>query len=1077
MQCPGFSSIQGSCHLQCGGGQPGGNSADDELRSNCGAAPNGNDETPVIARDLKVASAVAATVGGGFGGFEDKEEKAGGKGGSINTPQQVSIREKKLDEDKIIEAADKPSLLGNPAERALRHVEKAVDEESEKTVSNQRSERSSDNEDQQVQLLSMKLKQNLQGVFAGTVTEKGKGHSTRQTIDPADVVLLEEQWNPQRLSELGIFTSPDTTKAVPAERGPSRKAGASFVGEAIALTLQEEAQITRRSIMAIVFVSVLAVTCFVVLGYLSLQHDAPECPERRAAGVGSCEACGGGTTIAPLFGEYERSWPKPLRAVLYFLGLGWGFLGIGIVCDQFMDAIDAITKATTVVLVEVHPGTREKLKLAVWNPTIANLTLMALGSSAPEILLSVIEVCSQDFFAGDLGPSTIVGSAAFNLFIIMAVCISALPDGEIRTIEYTDVFAVTATTSVLAYIWLLVILQISSPDVVEVWEAVATLLGFPTLLVVAYCADRGYLRHFLCSCRRRSEADHSEALVDKESKKLVEKYGESMPSESVMTLMRNLKATLGPSLSTRPATRRLLNLTTTRFGFRSDLIIGFQNRQVTVNENCGKCVMRIVTTRAVPSELTIQYCTVEGTATRERFEHRKGAVKIPKEQREAVLEVDIVNDRLCQLDEHFYVQILDAYYSEGQDVAEGAPEPLLGEAWQCTVTIQDDDAPGTLAFTLREAFVAPSTQATIGVYRSNSSGYTTCRWRTVEGNGRTNVDFQDDSGMLEFEDGETHATISIQTFYGQADNEEAERRFQVQIYEAYADTDCNYKKSASEAFDTLTVVIVHEDHENKPVCCHSEEGADWPEDWCEDAKASIYCLGSSSEQLNASLADWLMHLACLPFKLLFIVVPPTSLWNGWPRFCVALTLIGVLTAFIGDLASMMGCCIGLPDSVTAITLVALGTSLPDTMASRVAAVKDPTADNCVGNVMGSNSVNVFLGLGISWSIAAIYWGAVGPTEDWKARVHQGQRFEDFILPRYPQGGFVVPAGSLVFSVCIFTACALVCLAVLLLRRCLHGGELGGPKKAQFRDSTVLCSLWVLYVLLTINNSMQAEVDS
>lgn len=48
---------------------------------------------------------------------------------------------------------------------------------------------------------------------------------------------------------------------------------------------------------------------------------------------------------------------------------------------------------------------------------------MALGSSAPEILLSVIEICGNNFEAGELGPSTIVGSAAFNLFIIIAVCI------------------------------------------------------------------------------------------------------------------------------------------------------------------------------------------------------------------------------------------------------------------------------------------------------------------------------------------------------------------------------------------------------------------------------------------------------------------------------------------------------------------------------------------------------------------------------------------------------------------------------------------------------------------------------
>ena len=36
---------------------------------------------------------------------------------------------------------------------------------------------------------------------------------------------------------------------------------------------------------------------------------------------------------------------------------------------------------------------------------------------------------------------------------------------------------------------------------------------------------------------------------------------------------------------------------------------------------------------------------------------------------------------------------------------------------------------------------------------------------------------------------------------------------------------------------------------------------------------------------------------------------------------------------------------------------------------------DETADNSIGNVTGSNSVNVFLGLGLPWSLAAIYWSA------------------------------------------------------------------------------------------------------
>ena len=59
----------------------------------------------------------------------------------------------------------------------------------------------------------------------------------------------------------------------------------------------------------------------------------------------------------------------------------------------------------------------------------------------------------------------------------------------------------------------------------------------------------------------------------------------------------------------------------------------------------------------------------------------------------------------------------------------------------------------------------------------------------------------------------------------------------------------------------------------------------------------------------------------------------------------------------------------------AITFVALGTSLPDTFASKAAAVGEKNADNAIGNITGSNSVNVFLGLGLPWLIAAIYHAA------------------------------------------------------------------------------------------------------
>ena len=60
---------------------------------------------------------------------------------------------------------------------------------------------------------------------------------------------------------------------------------------------------------------------------------------------------------------------------------------------------------------------------------------MALGSSAPEILLNVIEITTGKFMAGDLGPSTIVGSAAFNLLVILGVCVAAITEGTRRIEE------------------------------------------------------------------------------------------------------------------------------------------------------------------------------------------------------------------------------------------------------------------------------------------------------------------------------------------------------------------------------------------------------------------------------------------------------------------------------------------------------------------------------------------------------------------------------------------------------------------------------------------------------------------
>ncbi|CAK9302979.1 unnamed protein product [Gordionus sp. m RMFG-2023] len=165
-----------------------------------------------------------------------------------------------------------------------------------------------------------------------------------------------------------------------------------------------------------------------------------------------------------------------------------------------------------------------------------------------------------------------------------------------------------------------------------------------------------------------------------------------------------------------------------------------------------------------------------------------------------------------------------------------------------------------------------------------------------------------------------------------------------------------------------------------------------------------------------------------------------NFWGGWLCFIFAIIWIGILTAVIGDIASAFGCTIGLKDTVTAISFVALGTSVPDTFASKLAALQDEYADASIGNVTGSNAVNVFLGIGLAWALAAIYHSAKGTL-------------------------FMVDPGSLAFSVTIYCVLAVVAIAVLMVKRSITKGELGGPMMCKVITGCIFFTFWLIYLVL------------
>jgi len=137
--------------------------------------------------------------------------------------------------------------------------------------------------------------------------------------------------------------------------------------------------------------------------------------------------------LLPGFALQNNSW----LAVVYFITLVYIFVGVSIISDIFMDSITVITSAKRIVQVRDENANIMNKEVIVWNSTVANLTLMALGSSAPEIMLNVIEtVMSLGSKPGELGASTIVGSAAFNLLVISGVSIMAVtPETDERTDE------------------------------------------------------------------------------------------------------------------------------------------------------------------------------------------------------------------------------------------------------------------------------------------------------------------------------------------------------------------------------------------------------------------------------------------------------------------------------------------------------------------------------------------------------------------------------------------------------------------------------------------------------------------
>uniref|UniRef100_A0A3Q2G2L1 Solute carrier family 8 member 1a n=2 Tax=Cyprinodon variegatus TaxID=28743 RepID=A0A3Q2G2L1_CYPVA len=840
------------------------------------------------------------------------------------------------------------------------------------------------------------------------------------------------------------------------------------------------------------------------------------------------------------------------RATIYFVGLFYMFLGVSIIADRFMASIEVITSQERKITIKKPNGEKITTTVRVWNETVSNLTLMALGSSAPEILLSVVEVCGHNFDAGELGPNTIVGSAAFNMFVIIGLCVSVIPDGETRKVKHLRVFFVTATWSVFAYTWLYLILAVFSPGVVEIWEGLLTLFFFPFCVGLAYVADRRLLFYKYVYKRYRAgkqkgmiietegepelpskvdiEMDgkmlnsHGDELLDGEVGSEEKEVDEEEARRELARILKELKQKHPEKemeqlmelanyqvLTQQQKSRAFYRCQTTRImtgagnvlkkhaadqakratqhdicseisvnNFSSKVFFDPGNYQCL--ENCGSVVLNVVRRGGdLTSTVCVDYRTEDGTANAgSDYQFTEGTVVFKPGETEKEIRIDIIDDDIFEEDEHFLVHLTNVrVISNGaNDHKMNHVDGLAGLGLPCTatVTIFDDDHAGIFTFEEPVMTVSESTgMMEVKVTRnSGARGLVVVPYKTIEGTAKGGgVDFEDTNGVLEFDNDEIlrlikgKLLIQLIRFLFTCSGKDIYRKVQgrdrrapsniIMCEEALTKKEEEERRIAEMGRPMLgehvrLEVIIEESYEFKSTVDKLIKKTNlalvigtntWREQFVEAITVSSGDDDDDGgEEKMPSCFDYVMHFLTVFWKLLFAFVPPTDYWNGWACFVVSIIVIGMLTAIIGDLASHFGCTVGLKDSVTAVVFVALGTSVPDTFASKLAAIQDQYADASIGNVTGSNAVNVFLGIGVAWSIAAIY------------HYSKGQEFK-------------VDPGTLAFSVTLFTIFAFICIAVLIYRRRPSiGGELGGPRIPKILTTTLFFSLWLMYIVFS-----------
>jgi len=511
-----------------------------------------------------------------------------------------------------------------------------------------------------------------------------------------------------------------------------------------------------------------------------------------------------------------------------------------------------------------------------------------------------------------------VGSAAFNLLVITSVCVVA-PVPETRTVENMGVYCCTAFFSVWAYVWLALIIDFITPEVIDLWEAVVTFLHFPVMVLLAYGFDRKW------------------------------KFGSDndTPQTNKGTLEYRMNAVRMITGAPRVVFTR---------GKKAKAVVEHEEEAPVVDE------------KGFSSD---PYAIIIYNGVKEKTGYKKKNL-CPKWK-------EIFGFAYSKDAMSFVVEVMDHDDLSADDFMGRAVVSLEGvgsEARESWVVLADKNGmAGNFGEVLLVYYVSEKT-------------------------GQLVVKVQEGRKLLALEKSNA-AMDAVASALGA--QQRKIKAFLASCSAFWAEMKVGYRQQ----FETAMRVAGE--------------------------------LDDDGNELPPSGSDLIMHFLTIFWKVLFSVIPPAEFAGGKLAFGIALAVIGMVTMVVGELATLFGCSVGLEMSTTAITFVALGTSLPDMFASKVAAINEETADSAVGNVTGSNGVNVFLGVGLPWTIACLYAEMNGEK-------------------------FIARSNGFGLSLALFLGGAVPFIFVLYFRRVRYGGELGGPKGAAHITAAIATTFWLIYIV-------------